>query len=323
MQRALITGITGQDGSYLAEFLLNKGYSVHAITRKSTYESPEMLWRVRHLLDSITMHPVAAYDAATIGKLVRDIAPSELYHLAGITAVNNSLASTPHVVHSNIDITLSFLTALNDHAPNCRLFFASTSEVFGKAKTSPQNEETPFHPRSAYGISKVACSHLVDFYRTSSGMFACNGILYNHESPRRGARFVTKKIVRTAVQIKKGLANELRLGNLDARRDWGYAGDYVEAMWLMLQQQTPKDYIVATGATHTVREFVKGTFAALDLDWEKYVVVDPEFCRPPEKVTLCGDISKATNELDWSPKIHFHDLLQIMVEGELNLAGAS
>lgn len=319
MKRALITGITGQDGSYLAEFLLSKGYEVHGLVRRVALEDPEQrLWRIRHLLDRVTLHAGSLESYASVFKVVQRVEPHECYHLSAQSFVSYSFEDEFSTINTNVNGTHFVLAALKDAAPNCRFYFAGSSEMFGNALESPQNERTPFHPRSPYGISKVAGFHLTRNYREAYGLFALSGILFNHESPRRGLEFVTRKVTRTAARIKLGLSKELRLGNLDARRDWGFAGDYVKAMWMMLQQDYPSDYVIGTGETHSVREVVEIAFGRLDLDWREYVVIDESLFRPAEIYELRGDASRARKELGWEPTVGFKELIEMMVDADLH-----
>ena len=312
-KRALITGITGQDGSYLAEFLLERGYEVHGIVRRVALEDPtNRLWRIRHLLDCIRLHSASLESYASIFKAVAVIKPDECYHLASQSFVSYSFEDAFSTLNTNINGTLFVLSAIQDRAPDCRFYFAASSEMFGKVKQTPQNEETPFHPRSPYGISKVAGFDLIRNYRESYGLYACNGILFNHESPRRGFEFVTRKITSTVARIKAGREQELRLGNLNAKRDWGFAGDYVKGMWMMLQQDAPDDYVLATNETHSVQEFVETAFAMANLNWQDYVVVDEKFYRPAEVQSLQGDYSKARKIIGWKPQVQFQELVEMM-----------
>lgn len=321
-RRALITGITGQDGSYLAEFLLDKGYEVHGLVRRVAIEDPEQrLWRIRHLLDRIHLHAGSLESYASIFKVVERIQPDECYHLSAQSFVSYSFEDEFSTINTNINGTHFVLAALKDAAPGCRFYFAGSSEMFGNAPESPQSERTPFNPRSPYGISKVAGFYLTRNYREAYGLFALSGILFNHESPRRGLEFVTRKVTRTAARIRLGLARELRLGNLDARRDWGFAGDYVRAMWLMLQQEEPSDYVIATGETHSVRELVEEAFSYLDLDWREHVVVDQAFYRPAEIFELKGDAGRARKDLGWEPQVGFGELIRMMVDADLRDLG--
>ena len=325
MKRALITGITGQDGSYLAELLLEKGYEVHGIVRRVAIEDPEhRLWRILHFRDRLHLHAASLESLPSIYRVFQAVKPDECYHLAAQSFVAYSFEDEFSTLNANINGTHYVLAALRDCAPGCRLYFAASSEMFGKVAQVPQNEETPFHPRSAYGISKVAGFHLARNYREAYGIKACSGILYNHESPHRGFEFVTRKITSHAARIKLGLAKEVRLGNLDARRDWGHAREYVRAMWMMLQQDQPDDYVIATGEQHSVREFAELAFTRLGLDYLKHVVVDPQFLRPADVETLLGDASKARQKLGWTYQVAFKDLVEEMVDADLaRLKGAA
>jgi len=319
-KRALITGITGQDGSYLAELLLSLGYEVHGIVRRVALETPELrLGRVAHLADRLILHPATLESYPSIFHIVSRHEFHECYHLAAQSFVAESFLDGFSTMTTNINGTHYMLAALRELRPTCRFYFAGSSEMFGKVREVPQTEMTPFHPRSPYGISKVAGFDLTRNYRESYGMFTCSGILFNHEGPRRGFEFVTRKITSTAAKIKAGLASELRLGNLDAQRDWGHAADYVKAMHLILQQPVPDDYVVATGETHTVREFCEIAFAELGLDYRKYVSVDDRFFRPAEVDLLIGDATKARTVLGWKPTYAFRDLVREMVNNDLQL----
>jgi GDPmannose 4,6-dehydratase len=318
MKKALITGLAGQDGSYLAELLLEKGYEVHGIVRRAAIEDTDhKLRNVRHLLDRIKLHVASLDNVLSLIKTIKDVVPDECYHLAASSFVSYSFEDEISIINNNVNSTHYLLAAIKEFAPQCRFYFAGTSEMFGNVETEPQDERTPFSPRSIYGISKMASYHLVKNYRQQYGMFACSGILYNHESPRRGFEFVTRKIVSSAVKIKLGLQDELALGNLDAYRDWGYAPDYVAAMWLMLQGDTPDDYVVASGETHSVREFVETSFSHLNLDYQQYVRVDPQFFRPAEKVRLRGNPAKMLSRGGWSPTKSFQEIVKEMVEVEM------
>jgi GDPmannose 4,6-dehydratase len=316
--KALITGITGQDGSYLAEFLLSQGYEVHGMVRRVALEDPEhRMWRIRRILDQVHLHSGSLESYASIFRVVEQVQPQECYHLAAQSFVSYSFEDEFSTINANINGTHFILSALREKAPGCRFYFAASSEMFGQAKETPQNELTPFHPRSPYGISKVAGLHLTQNYREAYDLFACNGILFNHESPRRGYEFVTRKITNAAARIKQGVDKELRLGNLEARRDWGYARDYVRAMWLMLQQDDPEDYVVATGETHSVRDLARVAFECVDLDFEDFVVTDPALFRPAEVKELRGESRKARAKLDWAPSMGFEELIARMVEADL------
>ena len=318
MKRALITGITGQDGSYLAELLLSKGYEVHGIVRRVALEDPEhRLWRIRHISDKVTLHAAALESYASIFNVVDKVRPDECYHLAAQSFVSYSFEDEFSTINTNINGAHFILSAIRDRAPECRLYFAASSEMFGKVSETPQNEDTRFHPRSPYGISKVAGFDLTRNYREAYDLFACNGILFNHESPRRGYEFVTRKISNRVAKIKFGLDNELRLGNLEAKRDWGFAADYVKAMWLMLQQDEPDDYVIATNETHSVKEFAELAFNYAGLDWKEHVVVDEKFYRPADVHVLKGDYSKGKRKLGWEPTIRFDELVKMMVETDL------
>lgn len=318
MKKALITGISGQDGSYLAEFLISQGYEVHGLVQRLEMEDPERnLWRISHLLDRITLQPGSIESFPSLFRIFEKVQPDECYHLAAASFVNYSFDDEFAIFNANVNGTHYVLSAIKESAPNCRFYFAGSSEMFGNADSSPQNEASAFHPRSAYGITKVTGFHLTRNYRESYKMFACSGILYNHESERRGFEYVTRKITSTVAKIKLGLATELKLGNLDAQRDWGYAPDYVQAMWLMLQQTEPDDYVIATGKPHAVRDFVASAFTEVGLDWQKYVSVDPRFYRPAEKHILTGDASKARAVLGWTPRIDFDELVRRMVRADL------
>jgi GDPmannose 4,6-dehydratase len=318
VKKALITGITGQDGSYLAEFLLSKDYQVHGIVRHVGLEDPEhRLWRIKHILPKVKLHPASMESYASIFKAVDEIKPDECYHLAAQSFVSYSFEDEFSTINTNINGTHYMLSAIKEKAPECKFYFAGSSEMFGKAKEVPQDEETPFHPRSPYGISKVAGFDLTRNYREAYNLFASSGILFNHESPRRGFEFVTRKITNAVAKIKCGLEKELRLGNLEAKRDWGFAGDYVKAMWLMLQQETPDDFVIATGQTHSVKEFVELAFKSAGLDYKKYVRVDKNFFRPAEVNILIGDYQKAKKILKWQPQVNFEELVKMMVEEDL------
>ncbi len=323
MPKALITGITGQDGSYLAELLLSKGYEVYGVIRRSSTFSTE---RIDHLYKDphepgVRLRLVYGdlSDGGNLAKILEEIRPDEVYNLAAQSHVRVSFDQPIYTVDVGALGTLRLLEALRDLDPRPRFYQASSSEMFGAAPP-PQNERTPFHPRSPYACAKVYSFHQVVNYREAYGLFAVNGILFNHESPRRGETFVTRKITRAATRIKLGLQRELFLGNLDAKRDWGFAGDYVEAMWAMLQQDEPDDYVVATGETHSVREFLEATFELLDLDWRDFVQFDPRYLRPTEVDVLQGDPSKARERLGWTPRTSFRDLVRMMVEHDMVLA---
>jgi GDPmannose 4,6-dehydratase len=316
--KALITGITGQDGSYLAELLLDKGYEVHGIVRRVSLEDPaHRMSRIHGILDRVQLHAATLESYASIFRAVDDVKPDECYHLAAQSFVSYSFDDEFSTLNTNINGTHYVLSAIKERAPECRVYFAASSEMFGNAPHSPQNESTPFNPRSLYGISKVAGFHLTRNYREAYDLFACSGIAFNHESERRGREFVTRKITSTVAKIKAGLADELRLGNLDAKRDWGYAPDYVRGMWLMLQQDEPDDYVLATGETHTVRDLAAQAFTYIDLNWEQHVVTDERFYRAAEIHELKGDASKARDTLGWQPTVVFEDLVARMMTHDI------
>lgn len=323
MKRALITGITGQDGSYLAELLLSKGYEVHGIIRRaSTFNTS----RIDHLYQDPHIHGVRLFlhygdlaDSVNLVKLLYDLKPDEIYHLAAQSHVRVSFDIPEYTGDVTALGTIRILEAIREAGVKCRFYQASSSEMFGKVQEVPQRETTPFWPRSPYAVAKVYAYWATVNYRESYGLHATNGILFNHESPRRGETFVTRKISRAAAAIKLGLQNELYLGNLNAKRDWGYAPEYVEGMWQMLQMDTPDDYVLATGETHTVREFVEEAFGYLNLDWQQYVRYDPRYERPAEVDLLIGDASKARRVLGWEPKTTFRQLVRIMVDADLKL----
>lgn len=321
-KRALITGITGQDGSYLAEFLLEKGYEVHGMVRRVALEDPEhRLSRLLPVLDRLYLHAASLESYASIHTLVEKVQPEECYHLAAQSFVSYSFDDEFSTLNANINGTHFLLAALKNLAPRCRFYFAGSSEMFGHAAEVPQRESTPFHPRSSYGISKVAGFHLTRNYREAYGLHASNGILFNHESPRRGYEFVTRKIATGVARVVAGRAGEVRLGNLEAQRDWGHAREYVQAMWLMLQQGEPDDYVVATGETHSVREFAELAFACVGLDYRRHLVVDEHLYRPAEVNVLLGDASKARQKLGWRHTVGFRELVREMVASECRLLG--
>ena len=315
-KRVLITGITGQDGSYLAELLLNKGYDVVGMVRRSSTVNME---RVAHLAGDVEFVPGDLLDQASMIKVLRTHRPDEVYNLAAQSFVHTSFGQPVLTGETTALGVTRLLDAIRLVDPSIRYYQASSSEMFGHARQVPQTEDTPFHPRSPYGVAKVYGHWITINYRESYDLHASSGILFNHESPRRGLEFVTRKISHGAAAISLGLADELRLGNLDAKRDWGFAGDYVEAMWLMLQQDEPDDFVVCTGGTHSVREFCKLAFGRLNLNWEDHVVVDEAFLRPAEVDLLVGDSSKAAERLGWKPQTDFADLVEMMVDADLAL----
>jgi GDPmannose 4,6-dehydratase len=317
-KKALITGITGQDGSYLAEYLLDLGYEVHGIVRRVALEDPERrVGRIAHLIDKVILHPASLESYPSIFHVVSQYDYDECYHLAAQSFVAESFTDGFSTMNTNINGTHYMLAALRELRPRCRFYFAGSSEMFGRVRETPQRENTPFHPRSPYGISKVAGFDLTRNYREAYGMYCVGGILFNHESPRRGFEFVTRKITSTVAQIKTGLASELRLGNLEAKRDWGHAADYVRAMHLMLQQSEPDDYVIATGESHSVREFCELAFAEVGLSYEEYVKIDERFYRPAEVDLLIGDSKRARKILGWQPGYTFRELVKEMVQADL------
>jgi GDPmannose 4,6-dehydratase len=313
MKRALITGITGQDGSYLAELLLGKGYEVHGMVRRASTEKFE---RIEHLRDRLVLHQGDLLDHRSLVDTLRAARPDELYNLAAMSFVAASWTQpTLTAEFTGVGVT-RLLEAVREVCPETRFYQASSSEMFGKVRETPQTEATPLHPRSPYGAAKAYGHHITVNYRESYGLFACSGILFNHESPRRGLEFVTRKITWHAAAIRRGERDELRLGNLDARRDWGYAKDYVQAMWLMLQQDAADDYVIATGESNTVRRCVEIAFEHAGLDWEPYVVIDDAFKRPAEVDLLVGDSAKARERLGWRPTTTFEELIRLMVDAD-------
>jgi GDPmannose 4,6-dehydratase len=318
MKKALITGITGQDGSYLAELLLEKGYEVHGVVRRVALEHPQSrMWRIRNLLNEIQLHSASIDSYASIFNIISELGPDECYHLAAQSFVSYSFEDEFSTINTNLNGTHYVLSAIKRQAPHCKFYFAASSEMFGNVLETPQNEDTPFRPRSPYGISKLAGFELTRNYREAYGLFALSGILFNHESPRRGAEFVTRKITSSAAKIKLGLEDEIRLGNLDAKRDWGHARDYVKAMWLMLQQDEPEDFVIATGKSRSVGEFLDTAFRYAGLDYNDYLVIDELLYRPSEVNILEGDASKAHQKMQWLPESSFEDLVREMVDSDL------
>ena len=315
-KKALITGITGQDGSYLAEFLLEKGYEVYGMVRRSSVEKFE---RIDHLLEKklITIVQGDLLDQYSLISVIKEIMPCEIYNLAAQSFVPTSWQQPVLTSEFTALGVTRLLEAIRLVDPTIRFYQASSSEMYGKVQAVPQSENTPFYPRSPYGVAKVYGHYITVNYRESYNLYACSGILFNHESPRRGLEFVTRKVTDAVARIKLGLSKELRLGNLDAQRDWGFAGDYVRAMWMMLQQPQPDDYVIATGETHSVKKLVETAFAAVDLDWQKYVIIDPKFIRPAEVDLLIGDPAKAKKVLGWKPEVTFEQMIQMMVESDL------
>lgn len=313
-KNALITGITGQDGSYLAELLYNKGYNVYGLVRRLSTPNTT---RIDHIINNIELLQGDLTDQSSLSEAMRIAQPDEVYNLAAQSFVGTSWNQPVHTGDVTGLGVVRVLEAVRHVVPHARVYQASSSEMFGKVQENPQTESTKFYPRSPYGVAKVYAYWTCVNYRESYDMHISNGILFNHESPRRGIEFVTRKITDSVARIYHGLESELRLGNLDAKRDWGYAGDYVDAMWRMLQREEPGDYVIATGETHSVEEFVQEAFAIAGLDWKEYVVIDPKFVRPAEVQLLLGDPSKAKRELGWEPKVHFKELVKMMVEADL------
>jgi GDPmannose 4,6-dehydratase len=317
-KRALVTGITGQDGSYLAELLLEQGYDVYGLTRRL---SATNYWRIEHLLDRLTLLPGDLLDQLSLIRVLERVRPHEVYNLAAMSFVPASWDQPMLTGEFNSQGVTRVLEAIRVVDPAIRLYQASSSEMYGKVREVPQRETTPFYPRSPYGVSKVFAHYITVNYRESYNLFAVSGILFNHESPRRGLEFVTRKVTDGVAKIKLGLAKDLRLGNLDAHRDWGFAGDYVRAMWLMLQQDEPDDYVIATGEAHSVQELVEIAFQHAGLDWRQYVVTDPAFLRPAEVDHLIGDPSKAREKFGWTPSVTFEGLVTMMVDADLKRLG--
>jgi GDPmannose 4,6-dehydratase len=314
MKRALITGITGQDGSYLAELLLSKGYAVHGMVRRSSSENFE---RIAHLHDRVPLHQGDLLDQYSLSSVLREVAPDEVYNLAAQSFVPTSWSQPVLTGEFTALGVTKMLEAIRHTAPRTRFYQASSSEMFGKVRETPQTEATPFYPRSPYGVAKVYGHHITVNYRESFGLYATSGILFNHESPRRGLEFVTRKVSYGVARIKLGLQKKLAMGNLDAHRDWGYAGDYVEAMWRMMQQPEPDDYVIATNQSHTVRELCEIAFSHAGLDWQEHVAIDPKFVRPAEVDLLIGNPAKAKAKLGWEPTVSFRQLVQMMVDADL------
>mgnify|MGYP006152515851 FL=1 len=318
MPKVLITGISGQDGSYLAELLLNQGYEVHGLVRRAALEEPhKKLWRIFPIINDITLHTGSLESHTGLFEVVRNVEPDYIYHLGAMSFVSYEFEDEYHTLTTNLGSTHTLLSAVQKFIPECKFYFAASSEMFGLSQTAPQSEETPFNPRSVYGISKLAGFHLCKAFRENKGLHTSSGILFNHESPRRGGEYVTQKIVSQAVAIKRGQVKELRLGNLDAKRDWGHAKDYVVAMQKMTELEKADDFVISSGITHSVREFCQKAFACLDLNYRDYVVSDPLFFRPSEKIPLCGDNSKAKKILGWAPTHSFNSIIEEMIEFEL------
>jgi len=317
-KKALITGISGQDGYYLTQLLLKKNYEVHGVVRRVALEDPDhRLWRIKKILNKIKLHVGSLESYASIVKIINSIKPDEIYHLAAQSFVGDSFVDEFSTMNSNINGTHYILSAVREFSPKSNFYFAGSSEMFGKVKNIPQNENTPFHPRSPYGISKVTGFDLTRNYRESYNLYCCSGILFNHESPKRGYEFVTRKISLGVAKIKCGLEKYIYLGNISAKRDWGHASDYVVAMWLMLQQKKPSDFVIGTGKNHSVKDFVKIAFKTVGLDYKKYIKIDKKLYRPAEVQTLLSDYSKAKKILKWKPTIVFNQLVKEMVQKDL------
>ena len=317
-KKALITGISGQDGYYLSKLLLKKNYEVHGVVRRVALEDPDhRLWRIKEILNKIKLHVGSLESYASIVKIVNSIKPNEIYHLAAQSFVGDSFVDEFSTMNSNINGTHYILSAVREFSPKSKFYFAGSSEMFGKVKNIPQNENTPFHPRSPYGISKVTGFDLTRNYRESYNLYCCSGILFNHESPKRGYEFVTRKISLGVAKIKCGLEKYIYLGNISAKRDWGHSSDYVIAMWLMLQQKKPSDFVIGTGKNHSVKDFVKIAFETVGLDYKKYIKIDKKLYRPAEVQTLLSDYSKAKKILKWKPTIDFKQLVKEMVKTDL------
>jgi len=317
MKKVLITGIAGQDGSYLAEFLLNKGYKVDGLLKEKPEE--KKLVNVAAIIDKLDLHYGDMSDAGFVVDLIKKIQPDEIYHLASGVEVMVSFGDGLEIFKPNLEGTFNFLSAIKEFKPDCRFYFAATAKVFGNPSVSPQNENTPFNPVSPYGIAKTTGLFVVKMFREAHGVFACSGILYNHESPRRDQKFLVKKITSAVAKIKLGIENKLELGNIEAKRDWGFAGDYVEAMWLMLQADKPNDYAIGTGEEHSVKEVLEVAFKEVGLDWQKYVVIEEKFFAKESGVQLVADVSKLKNELGWRQKTSFEELVKKMVNEDIRI----
>lgn len=317
-KKALITGITGQDGSYLSEFLLKKKYQVHGLIRRVAAEDKtHRLWRLRNILNKIILHPASLESYASIVKIIQRVKPDEIYHLGAQSYIDYAFKDEFSTMNTNINGTHYILSAIKEFSPKTKFYFAGSSEMFGKVQQIPQTEKTPFYPRSTYGISKVAGFDLTRNYREAYNLFCCSGILFNHESPRRGFEFVTRKITHSVARIKFGLQKKLILGNMNSRRDWGHAKDYVKAMWLMLNRSKPEDYVISTGKQYTVRDFTKLAFELVDLDYKKYVSTEKKLYRPSEVDSLLGNCNRAKKELKWKPEYDFKKLVKDMIKADL------
>ena len=323
MKKALITGIAGQDGSHLTELLLSKGYEVHGIVRRESFEEPNRMINLRGALNQVQLHVGAIDNHLSIYKIVRQVRPDECYHLASSSFVSYNFEDESSLMANNFIATHALLAGLKELVPDCRVYFAGSSEMFGDARVSPQSEFTPFNPRSVYGISKLAAFHLARNYREHHKLFVAAGILYNHESPRRGFQFVTRKITSTTAKIHLGLADHIELGNIKAQRDWGYAPDYVKAMYLMLQYEQPEDYVIATGVLHTVEDFLQKAFDVIGLDYRNFLKINEAYLRPGEAVPLCGDASKAKSDLGWESSKNLNEIVEEMVLNDIELLSGS
>ena len=320
LKKALITGIAGQDGSFLAELLLSKGYEVHGVVRRGALEdSKNRLENIKSIVDKLHLHVGAIENHLSVYKIIAQVLPDECYHLASSSFVSYNFEDEASLLENNFLATHALMASIKELAPSCRVYFAGSSEMFGDARVSPQNELTPFNPRSVYGISKLAAFHLARNYREHHQLFVSAGILYNHESTRRGYQFVTRKITHTIAKIHLGLADRIELGNIKAKRDWGYAPDYVKAMHLMLQHEKPDDYVIATGVLHTVEEFLQKAFDVVGLDYRTFLKINEAYLRPDEAIPLCGDTSKAKSELDWRPSKNLNDFIEEMVLNDIEL----
>ena len=320
MKKALITGINGQDGSYLAELLLAKGYEVHGAVRRSSIEDNSKMTNLKSIIHKIKLHPCSLDNHLSVYKLIAAVQPDECYHLAASSFVSYSFEDEVSIISTNFNATHYILSSVRELVPHCRVYFAGSSEIFGTVTESPQNEDTPFNPRSMYGISKLASHHVVKNYREQHGIYACTGFTYNHESPRRGYAFVTRKITSTVAKIHLGLEKHLELGNIDAIRDWGYAPEYVDAMWRMLHNpHGARDYVIATGIPHTVRDLLAVAFSVVDLDYGKFVKINPDYFRPGEQIPLLGNPTRIHDDLGWSAHTKFADMIQEMVTNDIQI----
>ena len=318
-KKALITGITGQDGSYLAEYLIKKGYEVHGIIRRVAAENEDhRFWRIKNFIKNLKLHSASLESYASIINIVSKIKPAEVYHLAAQSYIDYAFKDEFSTLNTNINGTHHLLSAIKEFTPKTKFYFAGSSEMFGKVRQIPQNELTPFYPRSTYGISKVAGFDLTRYYREAYGLYCCSGILFNHESPRRGFEFVTRKITHSVARIKFGLQKKIKLGNLKSKRDWGHAKDYVKAMWLMLQKKNPEDFVISTGKQNSVEDFAKLAFREVGLDYKKYIIIDKKLYRPSEVDSLLGNCKKAQIKLKWKQEYNFKQLVSDMVSADLN-----